>query len=605
MELAAELKCCSELAISNSQKIESLETETTKQEEDNIPKNIRAQHNQDIKVWEDDECTFLKTRATYHILKSLPSNDCIIVTGSSGCGKSSNIHHAALQLRDRWGYEIIPVLTGPIDIINYYNESKKQVFVVDDICGKESINIQTLNNWRDNSERLEKIFKTVEHETNSTFSQITGSKLMISCRLHIYKEEQFQLFKLLTRKECNLLSTDMCLLQDERKLMLEKYIPKAITDSVMKVDEKVDFFPLLCKLAKCKTTKEVIELFTAPVDSIIENINHIVSEKKEQFFALALCLLFDDKFNTDWLKLKSISAEEKKDRLADILKEFEIDLSKEMQRNALKSGFTTLEGTYLKKIGSEYRIIHDKIHEMAAVTCGQRLPECFIKYAPPEFIRDHFIFKSVIEGPVKNDVILLSFDTEKEYFERLLSDLKKKSASCGYLDLVQFLVDTVKCNVNFKNESPALYKALEGGKTDVVKFLCENNASVSKWNMYGNSPLHLACKGGFTDTAELLLENNADVAKCNDSGESPLYVACRGGHVNTVKLLLLYNASVSQCDKHGGRSPLHIVCDRGNADVNLCDKEAHTPLDTARNSEFSEIVTLLEESLGLQTPHLK
>ncbi|CAG2251718.1 unnamed protein product [Mytilus edulis] len=91
----------------------------------------------EIGEWEQDQATFFETRATRHILESLPFHNCIIVTGSSGCGKSSNIHHASLHLRDSFGYEIIPVLTGTTDIMHYYNENKKQVFVVDDICGKK------------------------------------------------------------------------------------------------------------------------------------------------------------------------------------------------------------------------------------------------------------------------------------------------------------------------------------------------------------------------------------------------------------------------------------------------------------------------------------
>ncbi|CAG2200176.1 unnamed protein product [Mytilus edulis] len=63
----------------------------------------------------------LETRAALYILESLSANNCIVVTGSPGCGKSSNIHHAALHLRDRFGYEIVPVLTGPTDIMQYYN----------------------------------------------------------------------------------------------------------------------------------------------------------------------------------------------------------------------------------------------------------------------------------------------------------------------------------------------------------------------------------------------------------------------------------------------------------------------------------------------------
>lgn len=116
--------------------------------------------------WEQDKNTFVETRATEYILESLHSNHCIVVTGS--CGKSSNIHHIALHLRNKYGYEIIPVFTGPSDITNYYKTNKPQVFVVDDICGKEIISKLTLQIWRDYSENLEKLFANEKNKILNT-----------------------------------------------------------------------------------------------------------------------------------------------------------------------------------------------------------------------------------------------------------------------------------------------------------------------------------------------------------------------------------------------------------------------------------------------------
>ncbi|CAG2254650.1 unnamed protein product [Mytilus edulis] len=384
-------------------KLDTLKEEIKKQVEDHIPPHIRAHHRQEIREWEQDQTTFLETRATRHILESLPSHNCIVVTGSSGCGKSSNIHHAALHLRDSLEYEIIPVLTGPSDIMNYYNENKKQVFVVDDICGKETINMQTLQTWRDYSEKMEKIFKVAEKDVagknDKTVLKVSSPKLLLSCRLHIYKEAQFQRITLFTKKECNLLSPELCLLEAERMHMLHKYVPDDIIDNIKQVTENVDYFPLLCKLSKDKTSEEVKKLFAAPLISIKQNINNIIHENKQQFCALVLCIIFNDGFHTDWLKVGSVSERKnmKTDKLEYIVKEFDIDLSKEMHRNSLKAGFSTLNGTYLKLRGTEYRMIHDKIYKMAAVICGQHLTEYFIKYATPEFIQDHFILESLTE----------------------------------------------------------------------------------------------------------------------------------------------------------------------------------------------------------------
>ncbi|CAG2251705.1 unnamed protein product [Mytilus edulis] len=403
-------------------KLDTLKEEIKKQVEDHIPPHIRAHHEQEIGEWEQDQTTFFETRATRHILESLPSHNCIVVTGSSGCGKSSNIHQAALHLHKSLEYEIIPVLTGPTDIMNYYNENKKQVFIVDDICGKETINMQTLQTWRDYSEKMEKIFKVAEKDVASkndkTVSKVSSPKLLLSCRLHIYKEAQFQRITLFTKKECNLLSPELCLLEVERMHMLHKYLPDDIIDNIKQVTENVDYFPLLCKLSKDKTSEEVKKLFTVPLISIKENINNIIHENKQQFCALVLCIIFNDGFDTDWLKLGSVSERKnmKIDQLVHIVKEFDIDLSKQRQRNSLKADFSTLNGTYLKLRGTEYRMIHDKIYKMAAVICGQHLTECFIKYAPAIFIRDNFIFESVTDVHENDNLIVLLKDEEERLF---------------------------------------------------------------------------------------------------------------------------------------------------------------------------------------------
>ncbi|CAG2229627.1 unnamed protein product [Mytilus edulis] len=683
--------------------LRELKTEMQNKNNDHIPKNIRAQHNQVIMEWENDEASFYETRAANYILKSVASNDCIIVTGSSGCGKSSNIHHVALHLRNTYGYEIVPVLIGPSDIINYKDENTEQVFVVDDICGKETINMQTLQMWRDYSEKMGRIFKTEYPEEQNQHSDhdsnMSRSKLLISCRRHIYREPQFQLDNFLTRKECDVLSPELCLLQEEKIQMAKIYHLDNMIDKVIKFKENIDFFPLICKLSKNKSSEEVSNLFTAPVYSIRKNIKHIIIESDMQFCALVLCVLYEDGFDTDWLKLQSILETEKRNKLEDIVKEFDIKLSREMSRKTLKLAFDTLVGTYLRQSGTEYRMIHDMIYKLAAVICGQKLTECFIKHAPSVLIRDNFIFNSVTDSPVNDDVIMLSEDVEEEYFERLLNDLKEsimistfhnkqlihnafrekliqtfvrkdeakqvlkdfdpkgnkmkrdensldwyyslttplmQSVSDGYYDIVHFLIETVKCDVNIRDQKgrSLLYKASEGGKTDVVQLLLQKNTNVSNCQTNGSCPLYVACEKGYTDIVNILLKNsyglfliecinghtsNTFTDRCRfcssqdrsnrfisspnrnlrdedyfciceqgQERESPLYVAY---HTSIVDMLLKYGADISHRN-NDGESPLYAACANGHKDiveilmqnqanVSQCDNNGNTQLQAA------------------------
>ncbi|CAG2205892.1 unnamed protein product [Mytilus edulis] len=624
-DLQGRIQSLESKSLEHDETLNTLKEEIKKQVEDHIPPHIQAHHEQEIGEWEQDQTTFLETRATRHILESLPSHNCIVVTGSSGCGKSSNIHQAALHLRDSFGYEIIPVLTGPSDIMNYHNENKKQVFVVDDICGKETINTQTLQTWRDYSEKIEKIFKVADKDVagknDETVLKVSSPKLLLSCRLHIYKEAQFQRISLFTKKECNLLSPELCLLEAERIHMLHKYLPDDIIDNIKQVTENVDYFPLLCKLSKDKTSEEVKKLFTVPLISIKQNINNIIHENKEQFCVLVLCIIFNEGFDTDWLKLGSVSERKNMelDKLEYIVKEFDIDLSKQKHRNSLKACFSTLNGTYLKLRGTEYRMIHDKIYKMAAVICGQHLTECFIKYAPAIFIRDNFIFESVTDVHENDNLIVLLKDEEEDYFERLLCDLTRHAIISTFNNyqlihktfrdkLISFLkrkndantvltkLDTEGCKtIKYGDQeypydthyyTTPLIESATRGYFDIVEFLIVNvKCDVNKTDERGNSPLHKASERGHTAVAKLLLENNADVSQCNNDKKSPLKYFMKTlskRFIETVKSLLTWKA-----------------------DVTLRNKNGQTPLDIAHALQCKQLLNLFEENLQLKESQLK
>lgn len=85
-----------------------------------------------------------------------------VVTGCSGAGKSFLIHHVALELHRKNKYDIIPLsfVTAPSDIMNYNSKNRKQVFVIDDVCGRETINVQLVNTWKQLTEKFNDIFKS-------------------------------------------------------------------------------------------------------------------------------------------------------------------------------------------------------------------------------------------------------------------------------------------------------------------------------------------------------------------------------------------------------------------------------------------------------------
>lgn len=557
-----------------------------------------AQHNQYLEEWRKDDVTFVYTRAARNAISSIKTNNCLVVTGSSGTGKSFIVHHIALHLFKKDGYEIIPFVTGPSDIIQYYDPDKKQVFVVDDICGKESINSHIVGLWKFYSLQLEKIFPHLGNFKAQNICQ--GTKLVISCRLQIFKDKLFRNIQLFTRNACNLSLSDMCLLPQERSLMIQQYLPKEMINYVENILGNFDFFPLLCCLSRGKTSEELVKLFSSPIDIITNDVNSIYLNNKFQFCALVLCVLFQKGFNVTWIKSKSMPAENKF-QIYEIVKELSIDLNIDSFRKSLVEGFTTLEDTYLKKRGTSYRIIHDKVHTFISVICSEHLTSCFLRYAPSSFVRDHFRFKCYQTEYTDNSVALET-EMEEEYFDRLLDDLKNgEMRSIFYNRLLLFtsfrnkLLDYFERNEEamffFKYNNSQVFNVAKSveynyysnfthtwieaafvGFIDVFKFLID-----IEWNQIQShiriSTLYAACRNGNVDIVSLLLNGNTNIAHNTvttvhlAAAHTLLLVACIEGHQAVVHILLNSITDLSQFIRKDIKSSLHNACEDINTDL--------------------------------------
>ncbi|CAG2198777.1 unnamed protein product [Mytilus edulis] len=94
----------------------------------------------------------------------LHEDNCVFLVGGPGTGKSAIMRHIALYLCNEFGFDVVPVESAQSNITEYYNSSRKQVFVVDDMCGKENINIQFVEIWRI---KIKQILKLIEKDIHS------------------------------------------------------------------------------------------------------------------------------------------------------------------------------------------------------------------------------------------------------------------------------------------------------------------------------------------------------------------------------------------------------------------------------------------------------
>ena len=82
---------------------------------------------------------------------------------------------------------------------------------------------------------------------------------------------------------------------------------------------------------------------------------------------------------------------------------------------------------------------------------------------------------------------------------------------------------------------------------------------VNKCDNDDRSPLYAACQGGYTDIVEVLLENNADINLFTFDGDSPLSISCSAGHSNIVEMLLKGGADVTKCFQNETQTSIKSV----------------------------------------------
>ena len=111
----------------------------------------------------------------------------------------------------------------------------------------------------------------------------------------------------------------------------------------------------------------------------------------------------------------------------------------------------------------------------------------------------------------------------------------------GRLDVVQFLVNDMKFDINCKNgrKSTPLHVAIEWGSIEVAKFLLDNGCVIDIANDLGQTPLYFAVMHRRVDLCQFLINKNVNVnVQATDSKETPLHLACCYNSATLATLLL-------------------------------------------------------------------
>ncbi|VDI48498.1 Hypothetical predicted protein [Mytilus galloprovincialis] len=549
---------------------------------------------------------YIETNGAISVLKCIKEKGCIVVTGSSGVGKSALVRHVALKMQYE-DFDILPV-SNPSQIINWFNPSKKNLFVVDNFCGRYTINPMEFENWKN---LMEKIKYLVERKP---------VKLIMSSRLQVYQDEKMKSLSFYKSCECNLLSEELCLSKTEKQSIAELYI-KTNSSEIKEFYDKFDFFPLLCQLYSKNTKLKMFDFFKNPFSIYKDDIDKLQSERAYvKYCALALCVMFDNYLKEEWLT-KDVNED-----IKTIIKNtFEAcKVVEGLPRLVVRDELDSLIQTYIRKVGGVYRTIHDKLFDFLAFYYGTVMIDCLINNASSSFIRERFLF----ERQSRSDefTIVIPERYRHLYLNRMVDDWSKGN------------IENVYCNINMDNyKFRGMFllhiKGLEKSKQSLLASLhdSDNNSTpllqccfigdinLVTWclnNCKGNvnhcrngdgvSPLFFACQEGHCEVAQILINNNALIDKCDDEQLTPLYIACHQGHTGVVKMLIRNKANIDMC-RNTGSSPLDIACQEGhtqvvqilirnNAVINKCRDTGATPLYTACQEGHTLIVQMLIEN---------
>ncbi|VDI65891.1 Hypothetical predicted protein [Mytilus galloprovincialis] len=598
-----------------NQKLETLEIQQ---------KNVREIRHRILKEWRETDKKYVSISANTFCFKSLQDNKGVIITGSPGCGKSAAAHHVALEL-EKEGYEIFPC-DDPSEILIHFTSGKFQVFVLDDVCGKFTLNQQKADYWDEydgklnmllelnqNDDKEDSSSKSEEDEMSKSMedsynkfdvnvSRKSQVKFIITCRENIYSHKAFPKLACFSLVQCSF-STYYKMSLDEMQKIALAYVSEDTVNDIQNMC-LFDFFPLICALYGKKVNRDP-RFFTHPVEIIEKEISVMKIKSESSFLCLSLLVLKNNNISKDDLRSGDVGH-----LVKSVCSDCDIELVVSMV--TLQNYFERLKGIYIIEEGEIYKAIHDKMFDIIAAAIASSIMKSLITYAEIAFLANRIqllslgrsylsfavhipqgfervylkrIHKEAMSGKywevfggiqVENEAyrkLLLSYLKEQDTCQQTSYETSEDgstplfvSSSLGYVDFVKYFIAKCPNHINVKDTEgrSSFYVACKNGHIAVVKYLIHYYEDVNAEMAYKTTALSAACYNGHTEVAKLLLENNADINRTNNLKHNALYCACYSGNVQLVSLLLrTYNLDKTIRD-NDDRITLHTSCVRGN-----------------------------------------
>ncbi|XP_052086467.1 serine/threonine-protein phosphatase 6 regulatory ankyrin repeat subunit A-like [Mytilus californianus] len=481
----------------------------------------------------------------------------------------------ALHLFHENGYRIVPC-NNVKDIKKRFKYNVRQVFFVDDICGKYTANINYIENWM----KIEEFVTYILDKGNT--------KVLATCRTEIFKEENVKQAIKSFQKPYDL--TTNYSTADKLKIA-RKYVKeddKILTDIVM----KYEFSPLMCCLYSQHDHFDVSEFLNSPYKTFSDEWDTLKTFDKEKFCVLLLCVIYYGTINEAVFDVTNEFDKEEKRKLKVI---FECcKLGRDTSRSAIKDKLNACVDTYFIKVDKEYKVIHDKMLDFLCFYFGNTLLTPILKLANVKLICERVQLES-IQKAHGGFTILISVKDEQKYIDRLIADLKKgnihsclnntqmkyKEYRTKFIDVVNNLNTELKNDlVNTKDDNGinAFIISCLRGYEDIVEWFISVGADPDMQIGFF-TPITAACRDGHLMTVDVLLKNGASINETNSYGETGLFCACCCGHYSLVKYMLGKDVDINIRNKYNW-TPLYVSCLAGyESIVNILIAERANDMD--------------------------
>ncbi|XP_071123783.1 uncharacterized protein [Mytilus edulis] len=565
-----------------------------------------------IEEWKKLNEKFVSTDLCKKLLHTILTQKKKVTTvyGISGIGKSATVHHVALLLREKHQYEVLPC-HSPEDIINKFREKTKQAFVFDDVCGRYSAMQNEINSWIKNEPALKRI--TREEEV----------RVITSCRLQVFKEEQFQRIGFL--KECSIEFTGNLITHVQKQSICEKYLDSHLIPAIENVINKYDFFPLMCSLYNNHREKDVVEFFENPLDIYMSEFDNIKQEpQKVKYFTILLIVLCNGEVCFPVKEDSDTDLVQNNINLENLLNEYGI-LSG-TPKSDIKKQMELFEGTFFKiehysnKVGKEiviYRSIHAKLFDYMCHHCGlkQNFQNVIIKYARSSLLSQRTRLESLTRS--EEAPIVISTENEEKFFGRMIDDILDvnsenvlRSPQMKLPEFRQKLIRFISGKAHLMQKAfedkhirkKLLNRIFASNYSDLFASILYTMMDIENYLIDILDLAYSTDKQLISRPAETVCLVNTAFISVHEQCYTPLVCACFNGHAEIVKLLIYSGARVNCNASHKKCSPLiaavmgnffyivDIILKNRDVDVNIADNKKVTPLMVACNIGNYEVV---------------